>query len=178
MYLLIMAALVACGDKPDDTGPDTNDTAPEEAFAPTTGTWQTDSNETLEDGCGFGDEEPDTAEPDEDTWQLEDNGDGTFRVHDIDDDPDTTDLDITCTLTDMDFTCETWEVGEETMDGVDATLTITADMTGSFSSETAITVNQVMSVDCAGTQCKKVESYMGTTFPCEVTAVMQGSFVE
>lgn len=174
--LILVMALVACGPDTDDT----EDTS-EDAFKPIYGTWHVDSVETVEDGCGFddGDDEDtgdeDTGDGEDDEFQITDNRDGTFQLQSQDDDPESNDMDVACTLTGKDFTCEVWTIDEQDVSSMDARVSITAAITGSFSDDVTLTATQVVDVSCTGEDCDDLAELSELTLPCQTTALVEAS---
>ena len=119
-------------------------TEPTDTFAPTSGTWTEGPATYAEDGCGI---EDDTGGG---TFELTAEA-GGFRY--VDGDTETS-----CTLTGQDFTCEPL-VLVQSMDGygLDAEVTSTASLSGSFASADEASFDVVLSVSCEGPDCASLD---------------------
>jgi len=126
------------------------------AFAPEEGTWNTYPDPLRDDTCELSE-----TDPEEDTFVLVNNDDGTFT---------TTNDDIVhdCTLDKKDFSCDAVLVSETdlTGDGIDAVLQGMADAVGAFSDKVTSSGATTVNIDCEGTDCSLVESMQSVTFPC------------
>jgi hypothetical protein len=158
--LTALLLLVGCSGKDGDTGP----------FAPATGEWAWDNvYAATVDDCNLFSEPLDTADP-EDRFTISDNGDGTFTVVDPDEEEDLEDIVLTCTLSGTTFSCEP---AEQINNIGQASLTLAATYSGSFSSSVALTADSEGTVDCEGSDCEGIADYLGTTFPCAFSGSQQ-----
>lgn len=143
MNLVPVAALtlVACG-----------------GFTPAQGTWTSTSITVNSDDCAiFGEVETievDMSLSEDEATMTFDLGDGV-----------TTD----CALESGDFDC-TAIVMEDALDGVDATLTISQTISGSFEDEHNGEVTVDASVSCEGADCEAVAAAVELTLPCASSA--------
>lgn len=135
---------------------------------PLSGKWVFLNGEVTKNTCTS-----DQGEPNDGTFTLLNNGDGTFTI-----DPEDGSELFLCTLTDDSFTCPKRLQGSTKIDMVDATLEIRVSATGTFSSDRAAAGQQDAVVDCTGSSCALVEAAAKVTFPCEVAATYSASFKE
>ncbi len=165
--LLALAGLAACGDKGDNRVDDTGGGAGDggaEVTTPTEGHWSSTS-EVASDSCGFTGDTGDTG-----------GGEGGFTLTMTDDTHFTVQLDepdedgwdtMSCTLSGSDFTCE--QHGDENpVDGFDATIVATQDVSGTFPTWSTMEGQVVVAVDCTGADCATVIKYAQIDLPCEV----------
>lgn len=151
--LLAPLALIACGDKSEDTA--TEETT-EEAFVPQEGDWTVSALTITEDSCGFGDEEG--TEDEGSVANLTLNTDGSYTLV-IDEE-----MSFSCALEGMALACD--EVSEsEDQEGT--TFTYTYNVGVSFTSETALDGSMGMDFNCEGDGCAMMEQ-AGMTFPCNI----------
>ncbi len=167
--LLLIAGITACGDKGGDDSGGSSDGggAYGGAFSPQEGHWTTTSNSFPKDSCGF------TGASDggagEDGFTLTQVAELTFEVQFDTPDEDGWDL-LTCTLSEMDWACaQNTATNDLTGDGVDAVLSSSQDVAGSFLSATSLTGGATVNVDCSGDDCDIMASVLGLdSFPCQV----------
>ncbi len=81
-------------------------------------------------------------------------------------------------LDDHDYECsgvtiDEWDLGHA---GLDAIVTITAAIAGTFSSETAMDGTMSGTQTCVGTDCSIAEEEMGIVMPCVTEVELDGSF--
>jgi hypothetical protein len=157
--LLLPLALVACGDKTDDTASESEETT-ETAFAPQEGGWDVTEPVVTEDTCGMGEEET-TGEGTVATLTL--TGDAVYSLT-IGEDTDS--MTFTCTLAGMDLTCDPISESESEPEA-DMTFTTTFSVSTTFSSETELAGNLGMDMSCEGADCAMLEQF-GMTMPCGV----------
>lgn len=157
--LLMPLALLACGDKTDDTAGDAATIEPQE------GAWTMSDLEFAVDTCGF-DEGGDTgaAEPEPAPINLTKNEDGSYALR-IDED-----LNFSCALSGADLTCDPYEMVDSEPDS-DMTLTQTFNIGAVFTSNTSLDGSVSMETTCDGADCEMFES-AGMTLPCS----MEGTF--
>lgn len=137
-----------------------------EDFAPIEGDWTRTLGDVTEDTCGINDD-GDTDVDDTATLVLTNNEDGTITAVAEDDD-----ITWTCTLTEMDFDCGSQIMEERDFSedpGLDAVLTSTASVTGSFSAEDAMSGQTHVEITCAGTECDTVAENADMDLPCSMT---------
>lgn len=161
--LLLPLALVACGDKTDDTASESEETteeATEDAFAPQEGGWDVTEPVVTEDTCGMGEEET-TGEGTVATLTM--TGDAAYSLA-IGEEGDS--MTFTCTLAGMDLTCDPLSESESEPEA-DMTFTTTFSVSTTFSSETELVGNLGMDMTCEGADCAMLEE-MGMTMPCGV----------
>ena len=156
--LLMPLALMACGDKTDDTAGDDSAT-----IQPQEGAWTMSDLEFTVDTCGF-DEGGDNEDAEPASINLTKNEDGSYVMR-IDED-----LNFSCALSGADFTCDPYEMVEAEPDS-DLTLTQTFTIGAVFSSNTAFDGSVTMSTTCEGDDCSMFEEE-GMTLPCS----MEGTF--
>lgn len=155
--LLMPLALMACGDKTDDTaGGDSS------AIEPQEGPWTMSDLEFTVDTCGFDEGGENDTEPA--SINLAKNDDGSYVMR-IDED-----LNFSCELSGADFTCEPYEMIESEPDS-DQTLTQTFTIGAVFTSNTSFDGSVNMSTTCEGADCAMFEEE-GMTLPCS----MEGTF--
>jgi hypothetical protein len=176
-YLLPLATLLmtACLDTDKE---DTEEEEEEEAsnFSPSEGMWTLPEPNITSDTCGFEDDGGDSGEDDDEddgsaSLTLGENGAFTIVLEPDSEDPQS----LACTLDAQNFTCSTSE--EEAMDGVDATLVMAMNLSGSFSSADAFTGGIGMDVSCTGADCAMLAEF-GMELPCSMEGDVEGTFVE
>lgn len=157
LTLLLPLALIACGDKTEDTGTEegTEETV-EEAFAPQEGDWTASPLTVTEDSCGFSDMEGSEEESGIANLTLNADGSYTFLVDE--------EMSFSCALEGMELACEPVSEIEED-EGV--TFTYTYNVGLSFSSETSLDGSMGMDFTCEGEGCTLMEE-SGMTFPCSI----------
>lgn len=157
LLLLTPLALIACGDKSEDTATEeTTEETTEEAFAPQEGGWTVSELTITEDSCGFGDEEE--GEDEGSVANLTLNTDGSYTLE-IDEE-----MSFSCALDGMALMCDSVSESED-QDGT--TFTYTYNVGVSFTSETALDGSMGMDFNCEGDGCAMMEQ-AGMTFPCGI----------
>lgn len=152
--VVLAATLVGCG-----------------SFAPTTGTWMTGNPTVVSNTCSTGgDTGGDTGGPQAETFNITDNGDGTFTITSASSDTGSMDLTLTCTLDGKSFTCTPFTQDNPVGYGMDATITIAITATGDFSDESTMSMTQTMDMTCAGADCGTIETMGNLTLPCQAVA--------
>ena len=161
--LLLSLVLTGCGV---DTAENTDTADENDTFTPTAGQW-VNTDEVSSGTCDFSDGSEDTGTVDDDFFDIEDNGDGTFRLFDegVGDDFDT---DLTCTRTDMAFVCDEFSAPPQVMDGSDASLNLTMNVTGTFTDAENFTATAEIDMSCVGADCDMLSDY-GFELPCSQT---------
>jgi hypothetical protein len=159
--LLMPLALIACGDKTDDTstegGEETASVQPQE------GAWTMTSIEFTTDTCGM--DEGDTGATDDTAaLNLTKNEDGSYTMV-VDEE-----LTLSCALSGADFTCDPVTMSEEDADA-GMTFIQTINLSGVFESNTAFNGDIGMEMSCEGENCAMLEQF-GMTMPCS----MEGTF--
>lgn len=127
-------------------------------FTPQEGEWIYTTDEVVENTC--------------DDSITEGGGTLTLAVTESGDlviDPEDGSDPFQCTLSGKDFTCVERLAGEESTDGVDATVSYRVSATGTFASPTEASGTQSGTADCEGDSCAQAEAFLGITFPCTVT---------
>lgn len=160
--LLMPLALMACGDKTEDTAEESGDAT----VQPQEGAWSMTEIEFVSDTCGFEDGPDDTGSSDADTsmMNLTLNTDGTYGLV-VDEE-----LTFTCTLSGSDFTCEPLEMSESEPDS-DMTFISKFNISGTFPTNTSFDGNVNMEMTCDGADCASLADF-GMTLPCS----MEGTF--
>ena len=165
--LLAAGLLLAACDPKSDTGSDGEDSGvtdtTDDGVTPEEGDWYGGEETVTEDTCGFEDDGKDT---DEDTpVVLTLTGETTFTLNDGDG------FEQSCTFDSSagTFTCEPIEeITDFTKKGLDAIITFTQNVSGTFSTSTTGVVDVDMDVTCEGTDCDTVAKYGGLTLPCSI----------
>ena len=156
---LVLFAL-GCDDGKSDTAQEE-----EEGFALSEGDWSASPLAAVTDGCSIVEEGGDSF-----TLNIAMTGDDTFSLTG-------SELDVSCTLSDQDFTCEEEEdVQDYTAKGADVILTTRFTYAGSFDTETAGSLTYTVDVSCEGTDCSILETDYEVAFPCESAATTTLSF--
>ncbi|MFO7567019.1 MAG: hypothetical protein R6X02_30525 [Enhygromyxa sp.] len=140
---------LACGDGGGGGGSD---------IEPRSGTWNFMGSDPVDDTCNY--EDLYTDPPGQ--FDLTHNGDGTFTVD------DGTNV-FDCDLDGATFSCPERAAGENDVGAafnIDAVVTFSVSVTGSFSSDTQMSGRQLMTVVCEGADCGTVEDVVGVTTPC------------
>ncbi len=130
------------------------------AFSPTEGRWLITDGVVMRDTCAY-DDVP--QEGDDVGFDLTLVSDAVFRVQ-LDDSLDS----VRCDLTDQRFMCESVEASERVA-GYDITIEITSDLGGAFDSNTEMTMQFDIIIDCQGNDCWAAELKSGIQFPCDVS---------
>lgn len=164
--LLMPLALMACGDKTDDTsteegGEETTSIEPQD------GSWTMTALETTEDTCGMEEGDTGSADNDSDPLTLTNNADGTFSLA-IDED-----ITFTCSLSGSDFTCDPVVMSEEDAE-MNMTFNQTFNLSGMFSSNTALDANVDIEMSCEGEGCAMLEQF-GMTMPCNMVGTFSAT---
>jgi hypothetical protein len=150
------SALTACDDDGDGVTID-----------PVSGTWEFSGDEPDNDSC---DVEGNTlGDPDGD-FEIANHGDGTFTVT-----PDDDTGPFDCTLSGASFDCPDRYFDEVDADPLDATVTIEASASGTFSSSTEASGVQEATISCDGPACSTIEGLAGISFPCDYTQTFTAS---
>lgn len=149
MLMLACAVMltVACAD-----GGDGSD------IEPRSGIWDFSGSAPVDDTCGY----PDLYTDPPGSFGLDNNGDGTFTITAGENVFD-------CTLDGASFSCPGRLTGENDVGaafGLDAVVTYTVGVTGSFSSNTAMSGQQSFEILCEGADCAAVETAVGVMTPC------------
>ena len=160
--LLMPLALMACGDKTEDTSEEGGETA----VQPQEGAWTMSEIDFISDTCGFEDGPGDTgsSEPETSTMNLTLNEDGSYGLL-VDDE-----LTFSCALSGSAFTCDPLEVSEAEPDS-DMTFISTFNISGTFTTNTAFNGDVGMDMACDGADCAMLADF-GMTLPCS----MSGTF--
>ena len=158
--LLMPLALMACGDKTDDTAGDD----PAETIEPQEGAWTMSDLVFTTDTCGFDEGDTGAEEPEPAPINLTKNEDGSYVMR-IDED-----LNFSCSLSGADFTCEPYEMIDSEPDG-DLTLTQSFNIGAVFTSNTSLDGTVSMETTCEGADCSMFEE-SEMTLPCS----MEGTF--
>ena len=155
--LLMPLALMACGDKTEDTATTEEETT-ETAIEPQEGGWTMTDLEFTTDTCEMGNNEWDP------TLDLTGNDDGSYTLV-LDDD-----ISLTCNMSGADFACDPLSTTEE---GQDANMVMTQTITinAVFSSNTAFNGDVGMEMTCEGDGCATLADF-GMTMPCS----LEGTF--
>ena len=179
-YLLgLVAFSIGCtaGKESTDTSTEeasTEEASSEEAFAPTEGQWASSDLNIISDTCNFGEGE--------DTGGEEDQG-GTVTLTMVDattfsivDEA----MNLTCTLSGMDFTCEDMSevIADWNDQGMVAVITMTMTQSGTFSSSTEGSLSMGYGLTCEGDDCEGVAEMAQMTLPCESSATATINLVE
>ncbi len=128
--------------------------------SPASGTWVLGSQEVVSDTCGFGfDEDDDSGDTEEDSFDLVDNEDGTFTI-DMGEDTE-----LSCTLSGSSFTCPD-TIENIPADGMDATLDYAIGIAGDFSGNEAMDATMTLTLSCEGADCTTLGDAMEMTVPC------------
>jgi len=166
--LALTVVLIGCGGgstEPTDSaaGDDDDGTS---AFAPTSGDWVV-SDESESGTCDFPEDTGDPQTTDDDGFTITDNGDGTFHLYDeaVDDEPG---LDVTCTLTDKAFVCDANAMPVQDLEGMDASLLMSQNISGTFTDADNFTATAEMEVSCEGDDCPILADY-DMILPCSIT---------
>ena len=153
--LLMPLALMACGDKTEDTAGEEGETVTVE---PQEGGWTMTSIEFTTDTCGM-DEGGDTGAADDTAaLNLTKNDDGSYSLL-LDED-----LTFACSLSGSDFSCDPLVMSEEDSD-MDMTFTQTFNIGGVFASNTEFNGDVGMDMTCEGADCAMLADF-GMTMPC------------
>lgn len=133
-----------------------NDSSDGPGGQPMSGLWRYDGD-IEEDTCNLG-----TTGYDLGSYQLVNNGDGTFTVLAEGEDP------FDCELEgDGSFHCPARGGDAPDTMGADAHVEVSITVDGAFSSATAGSGVQVGVLTCAGSDCALAETYLGIEFPCQ-----------
>ena len=159
--LLMPLALIACGDKSEDTAAE--ETTEETAFAPQEGGWDVSPLTITEDTCGMGEDEGD-GEDEGGIANLTKNEDGSYLLA-VGEEGDM--MEFTCSLGGMDLTCDAITKVEEDTES-EMTWTTSMEVGVTFSSETELTGSLGMDLNCEGNGCAALAE-MGMTMPCSLT---------
>jgi hypothetical protein len=149
----LLCAIVAAACVKDDGEDEAN---------PPSGVWIYYDDGFGENTCGTADLQKDS----DTTFTLDNNGDGTFTVH------QETYGDFECTITGMEFDCpERLAIDEEFEDPanpgtVGATVSWQVSITGTFSSDTEASGEQIVNVTCVGDLCSLAPTVFGASLPC------------
>ena len=125
---------------------------------PRSGTWDFSGSAPTDDTCGY----PDLYTDPPGNFVLENNGDGTFTVTAGENVFD-------CTLDGDNFSCPERLYGENDVGaaaGLDAVVHYTVSVSGSFSSDSAMSGRQAFEIVCEGADCATVEAAVGVMTPC------------
>lgn len=160
--LLMPLALMACGDKTEDTA----ETEDETTVQPQEGAWTMSEIDFSSDTCGFEDGPDDTGsdESEDSMMNLTLNEDGSYGLL-VDDE-----LTFSCALSGSTFTCDTLEVSESEPDS-DMTFISTFNISGTFTTNTDFNGDVGMDMACDGADCAMLAEF-GMTLPCS----MSGTF--
>lgn len=182
-YIFTLATIMvatACFDseKEEDTASEENNE--EQGFAPSEGTWEV-SPPDFEGDCLMGDGGSDTGDvgdedPEEDDEpglvQISVEGDA-LSLEIIEDDGEN--ILVSCTLSDMDFSCEPVSI-EEGFEGADAALVQEMNLSGTFSSATEFSGVLSMDLSCSGADCDAFGGNLG--LPCSMSGPFSAEFAE
>ncbi len=158
--LLMPLALIACGDKTEDTAGEEGDAVTVE---PQEGGWTMTSIEFTSDTCGMEDE-GDTGEVDNTAaLNLTKNDDGSYTLL-LDEE-----LSFACSVSGSDFSCEPAVMTESEQDA-DMTFTQTFTLGGVFASNTELNGDVGMDMTCEGADCAMLAE-VGFTMPCSMVGV-------
>jgi hypothetical protein len=138
----------------------------EDPIVPDTGRWRYMELRVVEDSC---DTPALAAMGDFDITRANEDG---FTVDPLDQPP------FECALSGASYDCNDRSV-DYSDDAVDATVTLTVSASGTFSSPTATSGEQVYRATCSGPDCNLAETFLMTSFPCdksvEYSANLSGS---
>ena len=160
--LLIPLALMACGDKTEDTAEEGG----EATVQPQEGAWTMSEIAFISDTCGFDDGPDDTGSNGSEAsmMNLTLNTDGSYSLE-VDEE-----LDFSCNLSGQEFTCDTLEMSESEPDA-DMTFISTFNISGTFTTNTAFNGDVGMEMTCDGADCEGLAEF-GMNLPCS----MAGTF--
>lgn len=151
-------AAIGCGGT-SDSGDD------KPGFAPAEGTWESGTYTVIDDGCGAYE---DTQTDEGDEYTVTHDGDGYFELS-----VDAGDVKVKwdCALDGKTFDCPEEMIGLSDMssEGVDAVLTMSGAMAGTFSSEEAGQLDITIGATCTGADCSMLESLAEMDLPCSTT---------
>lgn len=156
--LLMPLALIACGEKSEDTAAE--ETTEEAAFAPQEGGWDVSALNITEDTCGMGDGEGDDEGG---LANLTKNEDGSYLLA-VGEEGDM--MEFTCSLGGMELTCDAITEVEEDTDS-QMTWTTSMEIGVTFTSETELDGSMGMDVSCEGEGCAMLAD-LGMTMPCSI----------
>ncbi len=164
-FLLLLVTVLglvpfACSDS-DESDDDDDDNGGGGTIEPASGEWEFDGDPSDNEACSV--EESDLGDPDG-VFTIANNGDGTLTVT-----PDDGTDPFDCDLNGAKFDCPDRYSDEIDIDLVEATITIKATASGTFSSNTEMSGTQDATISCAGSGCSTVEAYAGVTFPCDAS---------
>mgnify|MGYP003960143035 FL=1 len=159
--LLMPLALMACGDKTEDTA---TEEAVEATIEPQEGGWTMTDLEFTTDTCGMTEEDTGSSELEPATLDLTKNTDGTYTLI-LDDD-----MSLTCNIGGADFACDPLSMTDEDQDP-NMVLTQTMSINAVFSSNTAFNGDVGMEMSCEGSDCAMLADF-GMTMPCS----LEGTF--
>lgn len=163
MLLLTMASM--CSKPPDDSNGDDSDSAVQ-TFAPDQGHWTTTPPTVSSDGCGFY-ERADTGSSSGGGFSLEMTTETSFTI--TTDPEEGLDSKFTsCTLSDHDFSCETFELlrHDYNAQGYDAVGIVSQTVTGVFSDELNLAASWSLDGVCEGDECEALIAATEVPFPC------------
>jgi hypothetical protein len=146
-FACAMMLTAACADGGDGS-----------SIEPRSGAWDFAGSGPVDDTCNY----PDLYTDPLGAFVLDNNGDGTFTVTAGENVFD-------CELNGGSFSCPERLTGENDVGdafGLDAVVEYTVGVTGSFSSETAMSGRQTFEIVCNGADCGTVEATVGVTTPC------------
>lgn len=150
--------LLGCPNSSTDTAEGGGKTP---AFEPAEGSWNGGDYTVKQDSCGLF--EAGTDQTDLDVYTLELRQSGGFDLSVAQDDFTVT---WNCGLSGKSFDCPEQVLFIQDSDDVEATVTGTGAVAGTFSSETAATVDISVVADCSGGDCGTIEAVAGIEFPC------------
>ena len=159
--LLMPLALMACGDKTEDTAGEEGETVTVE---PQEGGWTMTDLEFTTDTCGMDEGDTGSSEPEPAALNLTANADGSYTLV-LDDE-----ISLTCNMSGADFACDPLSMTEEDQDP-NMVLTQTITINAVFSSNTAFNGDVGMEMSCEGSDCAMLAEF-GMTMPCS----MEGTF--
>jgi len=162
--LLMPLALMACGDKTEDTATNEDGETTETAIEPQEGGWTMTDLEFTTDTCGMDEGDTGSSEPEPAALNLTANADGSYTLV-LDDE-----ISLTCNMSGADFACDPLSMTEEDQDP-NMVLTQTITINAVFSSNTAFNGDVGMEMSCEGSDCAMLADF-GMTMPCS----MEGTF--
>lgn len=153
--IVAACGLLAVGCALDDSG----GSGEAAEFDPPTGVWRYYDDGVVDNTCGMADvyRDPDTQ------FMLTNNGDGTITVSQA------TYGDFDCTMSGRSFNCPERLSDSMQVDGTDATLSWSVSIVGEFSSDTEMTGEQHVDIDCEGSTCSLAPQVIGAELPCGYT---------
>src|SRR5688572_22271279 len=155
---LALVGATGCGEKEGE------DTAASVDPAPQPGHWSTTEETITQDSCAIADADADDDLSD-DGFHLE--IDGAVMVLTYDDVEEGMPPATTCALDGWLFACEPQSFQQDyRSQDIDAVLTFTQDISGTFSSAVSLQADLALEMTCAGEDCPTLEAEAGWSFPC------------